>query len=133
MPFDNGPSNLIFTLGPIFIGVIFIIVIGGIIFSIIKGISQWSHNNKQPKLTVDAKVVSKRDEVSRHSHNHDGHHHHSTSTNYYATFEVESGDRMEFQVDGSEFGMLAEGDKGTLSFQGTRYLGFERSISKASF
>lgn len=27
---------------------------------------------------------------------------------------------------GGEYGMLAEGDFGDLSFQGTRYLGFER-------
>ena len=33
---------------------------------------------------------------------------------------------MEFYVDGYEYGMLVEGDKGMLSFQGTRYLGFER-------
>ena len=45
---------------------------------------------------------------------------------YYATFQVESGDRMEFAVDGMEYGMLAEGDMGKLSFQGTRYLSFER-------
>ena len=43
------------------------------------------------------------------------------------TFEVESGDRMELHVDGSEYGMLVEGDYGMLSFQGTRYLGFVRN------
>ena len=48
------------------------------------------------------------------------------STWYYATFQVESGDRMEFSVTGIEYGMLAEGDTGKLSFQGTRYLSFER-------
>ena len=29
-------------------------------------------------------------------------------------------------VTGQEYGMLVEGDKGYLTFQGTRYLGFER-------
>ena len=46
--------------------------------------------------------------------------------NGYVTFEVESGDRMEMNVRGSEYGMLAEGDVGKLTFQGTRYLNFER-------
>ena len=55
--------------------------------------------------------------------------HSSSSTSYYVTFEVESGDRMELSVSGSEYGMLAEGDTGTLKFQGTRYLGFERHNS----
>ena len=45
---------------------------------------------------------------------------------YYVTFQMESGDRMEFQVSGIEYGMLAEGDTGELTFQGTRYLAFER-------
>ena len=51
----------------------------------------------------------------------------STFTSYYVTFQVESGDRMELEVDGSDYGMLVEGDIGKLSFQGTRYLGFERN------
>ena len=45
---------------------------------------------------------------------------------YSVTFELDSGDRMEFSMSGSDYGMLIEGDVGTLNFQGTRYLGFER-------
>ena len=48
------------------------------------------------------------------------------STTYYATFQVASGDRMEFQVPRREYGFLVEGDRGRLTFQGTRFLGFER-------
>ena len=50
--------------------------------------------------------------------------HHGTT--YYATFQVESGDRMELPMRGTDYGMLAEGDRGRLTFQGTRFLGFER-------
>lgn len=42
------------------------------------------------------------------------------------TFQVESGDRMEFVVSGTEYGVLVEGDQGQLTFQGTRYLSFDR-------
>ena len=35
---------------------------------------------------------------------------------------------MEFSVYGEEYGMLAEGDEGKLTFQGSRYLGFERLL-----
>lgn len=52
--------------------------------------------------------------------------HTARSTSYYAAFQVGSGDRMELHVGGAEYGMLAEGDAGKLTFQGTRYLGFER-------
>ena len=41
-------------------------------------------------------------------------------------FQIDSDDRMELTVRGSEYGILAEGDVGMLSFQGTRYLGCER-------
>ena len=50
----------------------------------------------------------------------------NSSTWYYATFQVESGDRMELTVSGSDYGYLVEGDHGKLTFQGTRFLGFER-------
>ena len=33
---------------------------------------------------------------------------------------------MEMNVGGQDYGMLAEGDVGKLTFQGTRYLNFER-------
>jgi len=117
-----GMFNLITTLFPIF----FIIVIGLIVFRAVRGIGQWSRNNRSPVLSVRTKVVSKRTEVSHHHHNANDSFHHHTDTVYYATFEVESGDRLEFVVSGTEFGMLAEGDVGKLTFQGRRYLRFER-------
>lgn len=70
--------------------------------------------------------MDKRSHTSHHHHDHNGHMHMSSSTSYYVTFEVQSGDRMELKVPRSEFGLLVEGDEGVLSFQGTRYLGFER-------
>ena len=33
---------------------------------------------------------------------------------------------MEFHISGKEYGILAEGDIGKLTFQGTRYHSFER-------
>ena len=54
--------------------------------------------------------------------------HSSSSTYYYVTFEVESGDRLEYQVSGEEYGLLVEGDQGKLTFQGTRYKGFVRKF-----
>lgn len=118
MGFDS--FNAMFTI-------VFLLIIGTFIFTAVKGIGQWNKNNNSPKLTVPVTVVSKRTDVTHHHHGGTNtHHHHHTSTTYYVTFQVESGDRMEFYVDGYEYGMLVEGDKGMLSFQGTRYLGFER-------
>lgn len=98
------------------------------IMTLVKGITEWNKNNHSPRLTVPATVVTKRTDVTRRRRSGtNGHHHHHTSTSYYVTFEVESGDRMELHMTGSEYGMLVEGDRGNLSFQGTRYLGFERT------
>ena len=87
--FFVGGFNVMFTL-------VFVLVFGMILFTIIKGILQWNKNNHSPRLSVEATVVSK------------------------------SGDRIEMHVSGMEYGMLVEGDYGKLTFQGTRYLDFVR-------
>lgn len=108
-------------------GVMFVLVIGMFIAVAVRGLGAWRKNNHSPRLTVDAVVTSKRMDVHSHMRAGEGMHAAHSSTWYYVTFEVESGDRMELSVDGAEYGMLAEGDQGKLSFQGTRYLGFERN------
>ena len=70
---------------------VFLLVLGMILFTVVGNLRTWSKNNASPRLTVPATVVAKRMNVSR----------------------------------GTEYGQLAEGDTGKLSFQGTRYLGFE--------
>ena len=120
-----------FVIFQIMFTLVFVIVIGMFIVIAAKGISQWNKNNHSPRLTVPATIVAKRTNVSHHHHNHAGAgmHHTTHSTTYYVTFQVESGDRMELHVAGHEFGMLIEGDRGMLTFQGTRYLGFERKLN----
>ena len=124
----NPPAERIYAgfdmLFSILFPILFLVVLGMILYTIIGNISTWNKNNHSPRLTVPATVVAKRTEVSRH-HTDDTMAH--TFTTYYVTFQVESGDRMELTVSGSDYGMLVEGDIGKLSFQGTRYLGFERS------
>lgn len=109
-------GDMMFTIGPIFIGLIFILVFGFIIFSILSSIKQGIKNNNSPLLTVPAEVAAKRIHVQGDN----------SRTTYYVTFEVQSGDRMEFTVEGKEYGQLVEQDVGLLSFQGTRYISFER-------
>lgn len=116
-----------FSIIPVIVILGFIYVFGVIIVRSIKGVQQWNKNNTSPVLTVDAMVVAKRADVSHYHHvGSDNMHHSSSSTRYYVTFEVASGDRMEFQTKATEYGLLVEQDKGKLTFQGTRYLGFER-------
>lgn len=97
-----------------------------IIVTIVRNLRQWHKNNQSPRLTVPVTVVAKRTSVTHFQGGSDGTQCHA-STSYYATFQVESGDRMELLLPGREYGLLAEGDQGKLSFQGTRFLGFARS------
>lgn len=107
----------------IMFGLFFLVFVG----TLLKGLGEWNRNNHSPKLTVPVTVVAKRTNVSRRHHGGE-HHHTSTSTTYYVTFQVESGDRMELHLSGSQFGLIVEGDKGLLTFQGTRFLNFERQF-----
>lgn len=111
---------------------IFLMVVVGFMVTIIKGVGQWNKNNQSPQLTVDATVITKRINVthSEHGNRRDTTgvygSYTATCTSYYVTFQVESGDRLEFCIHGREYGMLREGDYGKLMFQGSRYLGFQR-------
>ena len=100
----------------------FLFVFGIVVFVFVKSIVQWGKNNKSPRLTVDATVVDKH--AQRHHHHHETHYHDTSS--FHVTFQVESGDRMVLQVPANEFGYLVQGDRGKLTFQGTRFLSFQR-------
>lgn len=115
-----------FGFAQVFIFTVFAIIIVSFIVAAVKGIGTWHKNNNSPRLTVNAAVVSKRQNTDVHHHNNNGTMHTSSSTTYYATFQFDSGDRLELCVSGGEYGLLAEGDVGELTFQGTRYLGFDR-------
>ena len=119
-PFDSSFSNsFLGGMPPLFL-IFFVIIIGVILFTVIKGITEWSKNNNSPELTVAAHVKTKRTKTSGGSGDT------MASTDYYVTFEYESGDRQEFKMSGKQYGLLAEGDLGKLHFQGTRFLKFER-------
>jgi hypothetical protein len=108
--------------------VMFVLITGFIIFTLVKGIGQWSKNNHSPVLTVEARIVTKR--VARNVHHMDAGNNTTvpqTFETFYATFEFESRDRMELVVPWKAYGLLAEGDMGRLTFQGTRYLDFVRN------
>lgn len=112
--------------------IVFVLFLAMFVFIFVKNIKQWHKNNKSPRLTVEAEVVCKRTNVSHTHHANAGDvtgahgYHTSSSTSYYVTFQFESGDRTEFCVSGYEYGMMVEGDRGKLTFQGTRFLDFVR-------
>lgn len=104
---------------PLFFKLMFLLVIGIFIFVIIKSIGIWSSNNASPLVSAYASAVTKRTEVWGGSGDSGAH------TSYYVTFEFQDGRRVELQVPNKAFGLIVEGDRGELVYQGTRFKGFE--------
>ena len=110
---------MLFNLMEIFVPAMFVLVVGLMVVMVIRSVAEWSRNNASPRLSSPATVVGKRE---RHYSHHNG----GGGTTYYATFQFESGDRMELRLPDRDAGLLAEGDRRMLNIQGTRYQGFDR-------
>ena len=82
----------------------FALVIGLLILVIVKRAKTWKQNYHSPRLTVTAKIVAKRMDVS--SHIRADIPRRVSSTAYYVTFEVEGGERLELCVEGPELSLI---------------------------
>ena len=129
MGFDVG-FQLMSTVFPLLFLIVFIFIISTIIGSFVSRAKRERKNDESPRVTAGAKVVSKRMQVGQNRRSDDDMMHSYTYSKYFVTFEFDSGDRLELPVDGSDYGLLVEGDRGQLTFQGTRYLGFQRGGSE---
>lgn len=74
-----------------------------------------------PKLPQDpesisctARVLAKREEK------------HTMSTQYYITFELPGDERVEFSVQGEQYGLLVVGDQVDMTYQEKKLLDFQR-------
>lgn len=113
-----------FDIMPVFFFVFFIMFFGVIIYNIYNEIS----TRKKPVIPVEAIVKGKRSRTNQHNHsNGEFGSHVTTSTSYYATFEFTNGERVELTIKGNDYGMLSEGDRGILEFQGNRFVSFKRN------
>ncbi len=127
---DSMIYRTLFLVFPILFMIVFLIVLSFFIINLFKLAKEKAYNDNQPKLTVDAKIVAKRDDINRHhSAGVNNMHHTQINTTYYATFQFDSGDRIELKIPRDKIGYLVEGDSGKLTFQGTRYFDFERQQS----
>ena len=92
-----GMANAMFTIVPIFIGVVFVLILAGIAVQAVRGAAQWKRNNDAPVLTVEAEVAAKRMDVRTYRH---------------GETVVPAGCAVA---------------RGRLTFQGTRFQGFRRT------
>jgi hypothetical protein len=112
--------NLMFFFLPLVLALIAFLIVAIIIYIPIA--VDKAKNNRKEILSVPVRIVTK-------YHNPLGGRTGYLDAKYFVTFETKSGDRNEFVVSENEYGMLAEGDAGTLKYQGTRYHSFRRQRS----
>lgn len=123
--------DLVLDLIPIFFLIMFALFFVVLISTAVKASREKKNNDAALVQEVEAVVTGKRTRVSTAVGGRDlagddyrrGFH---SRTTCYATLELLSGERLEFQVKDVDYGELVEGDRGTLSFQGTRFLRFQQ-------
>ena len=121
MPEDVGLLSVVPTGVLVFGGIVAAIVVSVFATVIVRGVGQWRRNNVSPVVTTIARVVTKRGQV------HGGTGESRAQTAYFATFETPTGERFELALPARESGLIADGDTGQLTYQGTRFKGFART------
>lgn len=112
-----------FLFGYIIIFFLFLfIILGVIVFQIVKGIHQWHKNNQSEIITSFVFVRDKRNHAHHHVNQNTSH----TSHTHFITFEFDNKERQEFRIKPDLFGLISIGDVGYLTFKGTRFIEFER-------
>lgn len=101
--------------------VVFAGIVGVVLKSVVSGVGRTRANRSAALLRRPARVVAKRHGVAGGSS--------TAGSRYFATFEFPDGSREEFPMMGEAYGMLAEGDAGLLTSQGTWFKGFQRGGS----
>lgn len=98
------------------LGIVMLVIVVAVIVVLAVVLSKGSKSKNMPQVTVNAFVIGKRENVTP-----------DYIALYYVAFQFENGERVELCVDGASYGVIVEGDRGLLTFQGTRFLGFQRN------
>lgn len=83
---------------------------------ILLAFARWFRNESTPVRRVSAIVIHMRRKKHLRTHH----------CSYHVTFSAENGEQIELRLKYDEYNAMDVGDKGTLTYQGTRYKGFER-------
>ena len=103
-------SDIIGTVIPLLVLLVFLIVIGIAVFSVFRTIHREKKNGRLSAGYRPRHIGCQAAFGSRSGST-------ASRTWYYMTFEFESGDRAEFSVPSDVFGLSVEGDHGKLMFQ----------------
>lgn len=101
--------------------VAFVAVVVAVIVGATKQARSAVKNRNAPEVSAVARVLAKRIETS-------GGGDRLITQRHFVTFEQPGGERFELEIDAADYGMLVEGDQGTVAMKGNRYLGFTREL-----
>ena len=99
------------------------VVVGLIIFAVVKGARRVAANNAAPEVSAVATVVDKRIETTGGGET-------AVSQHHFVSFEQPGGERFELEVPAAEYGLLVAGDRGAVTMKGTQYLAFARELMR---
>ena len=112
----------LFEFQPVFMTIWFIGFFGILflfLFNIFKQIKKSADNSSKPVEKVYVTLVGKTSQ-EHYRHNH------VSYSERYLTFETASGERIVLEVNGQQYALFIEGDRGLLTHQGYRFIDFER-------
>jgi hypothetical protein len=118
-----GTGGMGFGLITVLFFVVFFGILGVIIYNGVKHAAKAAENNAAPEVSAVATVVARRVETS-------GGGERIIHQRHFVTFEQPGGERFEMEIEPTDFGTLVEGDHGTVTMKGTRYLGFAREVMR---
>lgn len=119
-------TALSFALGAGLIVCLFLICFCCSLYGISKGLVTWFRNNSAPVETVPAVIVRmQKKDNSTVMTNADGSSSVMPDTVYEVCFRTQDGAERTFHVRRSDYQSFREGMRGNLTFQGTRWHGFE--------
>ena len=99
--------------------IMFFAILSVILFRIFKSIKRSADNSSKPVEKVYVTLVGKTSQ-EHYRHNH------TSYTERYLTFETASGERIVLEVNGEQYALFIEGDRGMLTHQGYRFIDFVR-------
>ncbi len=91
------------------------------VLAIVRVARRLAADRSSPQRRSDARVLDKRTHVTGGGST-------PVEQEYFVTFQLASGERVELTVSGAVYGVLMPGDEGALQWQGSRYLDFGREI-----
>jgi hypothetical protein len=96
---------------------------GSLLLSLYRVVARWHHNNMQPVRTVHARLVHKEHNVWLNGGNKATW---NASSTFRATFQLSATHEcLTFSLNEAHYATLGEPGTALLTYQGTRFLGFE--------